>query len=151
MLRNITPDTTRARVAAWISRCRLVAAEHGGDGLFGLRDDGERFAVMGFRGVAEDHLAQVGATVVDLGAVALHDRLHDGQDRVQDVGDGLGSRPALLERGGVLGVLHEEEKLALGLGVEEQGPGADVGLLGDLLGRDLVDAMFGEQFAGRGR
>ena len=27
-------------------------------------------------------------------------------------------------------------------------PGADVGLVGDLLGGDLVDAVFGEQLAG---
>ena len=47
---------------------------------------------MGLLGVAENLLAQVGSTVVYPGAIALHDRLHDGQDCVQHVGDGLGGR-----------------------------------------------------------
>ncbi|MBB6407302.1 alkanesulfonate monooxygenase SsuD/methylene tetrahydromethanopterin reductase-like flavin-dependent oxidoreductase (luciferase family), partial [Arthrobacter sp. AZCC_0090] len=33
---------------------------------------------------------------------------------------------------------------------EEQGPGADVGLVGDLLRRDILDSVFSEQLAGRG-
>ena len=54
---------------------------------------------------------------------------------------------SLLERVDVAGVLHEQEQLALGLGVEEQGARADVGLLGDLLRGDLVDAVLGEEFS----
>ena len=45
-------------------------------------------------------------------------------------------------------VLHEEEQLALGLGVEEQGPAGDVGRGSDLLCRDVLDAVLGEQLAG---
>jgi len=60
------------------------------------------------------------------------------------------ARPPRLERRGVLGVHDQQEKLALGLGVEEQCPGSDVGHVGDLLGGDLTDAMFGEQLAGCG-
>ena len=119
----------------------LVAAQHGGDGLLGLRDDGERLAVTGLPGVAEDHLPKVGAAVVDVGAVAFHDRPDDRQHRIKRAWGGLGIRPAPLERFGVGGVLHEQEELALGLCIEEQRPGAYVGLVGYLLGRDLIDAV----------
>ena len=112
--------------------------------------EGEGVAVVGLLGVAEDDLPQVGPPVVDLVAVALHDRADDRHHRVEHVRDGLGGCPALLERVGVVGVLHEQEQLALGLGVEEQRAGADVGLVGDLLGGDLVDAVLGEELAGGG-
>jgi hypothetical protein len=72
------------------------------------------------------------------------------QHGVQHVEDCLSVRPAPLERLDVVGVLHEQQKLSLGLGVEEQRPGADVGLIGDLLGGDVIDAVLGEQLAGGG-
>ena len=101
-------------------------------------------------GVAEDDLPQVGAPVVDLDAVALHDRADDRHHRVERVGNALGGRPAFHQGVDVAGVLHEEEQLALGLGVQEQGARADVGLVCDLLGGDLVDAMLREELGGRG-
>ena len=58
--------------------------------------------------------------------------------------------PALCERVGVVGVLHEQEQLALGPGVEEQRAGTDVGLVGDLLRGDLVDPVLGEELASGG-
>ena len=46
--------------------------------------------------------------------------------------------------------IDQQEELALGLGIEEQCAGADVRLVGDLLRRDLFDAVLGEQLARRG-
>ncbi|MNW61195.1 hypothetical protein D3C74_392350 [compost metagenome] len=62
----------------------------------------------------------------------------------------VGGCPAAGEGVGVGGVLDEQEELALGLGVQEQGAGADVGLVGDLLGGDVVDAVLGEELSGGG-
>ena len=104
--------------------------------------------MTGLLGVAENHLSKVGAPVVDVGAVAFHDRPDDRQHRIKRAWGGLGIRPAPLERFGVGGVLHKQEELALGLCIEEQRPGAYVGLVGYLLGRDLIDAVQGEQLAG---
>jgi hypothetical protein len=109
VLRNITPDTTRARVRASESLTRWSRRS----------------------------------------TAATASSVHDGQNRLQHVRDRLGRRSPPFERCGVFGVLHQEKEFALGLGVEEQRPGADVRLVGDLLGRDLVDAVLGEQFAGR--
>ncbi len=125
----------------------VVASQHGGDRFLGLDGQSEGVAVVGLFGVAEDHLSQVGAPVVDLGAVALHDRTDDRHHRAERVADALGGRLSLLEGIGVAGVLHEQEQLALGLGVKKQGAGADVGLVGDLLRGDVVDTVLGEEFS----
>ncbi|MDV7089788.1 hypothetical protein R4369_37300 [Rhodococcus opacus] len=45
----------------------VVPTQYVGDDLLGPRDDAERFRMVGFFGVAEDHLPQAGASVVDLG------------------------------------------------------------------------------------
>ncbi len=46
--------------------------------------------------------------------------------------------------------MAEQEEFSLGFGVEEQGSGADVSLVGDLLRRDILDSVFSKQFAGCG-
>ena len=148
MLRNMMAVTTCAVVAASTSADQRVPAQDGSGGLLGLRDDGQSFAVSRLLGIAEDHLPQVSASVVDLDAVAFHDRLDDGHHRIEDIRYGFGIRPTPLERFGVACVLHEQQEFTFGLGVEKQGPGADVRLVGDLLGRDILDAVLGEQLAG---
>ncbi|WP_406100888.1 hypothetical protein OG698_01270 [Streptomyces sp. NBC_01003] len=112
------------------------AAQGGGDGLLGTRGDDQGLVVAGLGGVTEDHLAQVDAPVVDMGPVACDDRSDDRHHRTQCVGGILGARPALLQGFGIQGVLDEQQELALGLGVQEQRAGADVGLVGDLPGGD---------------
>jgi hypothetical protein len=89
--------------------CGFVPCEDRCDGGFGLADDGERCSSLGFGGVSEDHLAQVGAAVLNLRPVALHDGLQHSHDRVQDVLVVLGGGNALLEGASVVGVLHEEQ------------------------------------------
>ena len=151
MLMNMIAETMWARVAAVpgsMRRSRCTTAAIASSGLHG---EAEGVAVVGLLGVAEDHLSQVGAAVVDLGAVACHYRPDDRHHRFRHVGSGLGSGLAFDERFGVGGVLHEQEQFAFVLGVEEKGACADVGLFGDLLGGDLVDAVFGEELAGGGR
>ena len=101
--------------------------------------------MVGFFGIPEDHLAKVGSAVVDLLSVALHHRANDRHHGLEHIRDGLGGRFTLDERVGVGGVLHEQEQLPLGLGVQEQGPRADVSLVGDLLGRDLIDTVLSEE------
>src|SRR5687767_5273910 len=59
-------------------------------------------------------------------------------------------RAVVAARFSVMGVLHEQEEFSLGFGVEEQGSGADVSLVGDLLRRDILDSVFSKQFAGGG-
>ena len=54
-------------------------------------------AVSRLLGIAEDHLPQVSASVVDLDAVAFHDRPDDGHHGIEGVRDSLGIRPAPLE------------------------------------------------------
>ena len=46
------------------------AAQHGGDPLLGVGDDGECLGMVGLGGIAAGHLPQVGTPVVDLDAVA---------------------------------------------------------------------------------
>ena len=150
MLTNMMAETMCASVAASSGLVRRSRRNTARDRLLGLHGEGESVAVVRLFGVAEDDLPQVGASVVDLDAVALHDRADDRHHRVERVGNALGGRPALLQGVDVAGVLHEQEQLALGLGIQEQGARADVGLVGDLLGRDLVDAMLREELAGRG-
>src|SRR5213595_441259 len=60
------------------------------------------------------------------------------------------SAPAPLECFGVVGVLREQEEFSLGLGVEEQGSGADVGLVGNLLRCHILHPVLSEQLAGCG-
>ena len=55
------------------------------------------------------------------------------------------------QRFDVAGVLHEQQQLPLGLGVQEQGAGADVGLVRDLLGRHIVNAVLGQTVLGQPR
>jgi hypothetical protein len=88
--------------------------------------------------------AQIGTTVSDLGAVALDNRLDQSREGVDDTGFVCGSPLAQSECGGVSVVLHEKKKLALGLRIQRKGPCADIGLLRDLLGSDLVDAILSE-------
>ena len=134
----------------FLARLR-VAAEDRRHGVLGLAHDAERFGMVPVRGFGEHHLAQVGASVLDLNAVALDDRSQQCDDRRARIGSRFGRRDALLEGDGVVRVLHEQQQLALGLRVEEQGAGADIGSLGDLLGRDIVDAVLGEELRRRGR
>jgi hypothetical protein len=77
-----------------------------------LHGEAEGVAVVGLLAVAEDHLSQVGAAVVDLGAVACHYRPDDRHHRFEHIGSGLGSGLAFDECFGVGGVLHEQEQFA---------------------------------------
>ncbi|SDD38569.1 short chain dehydrogenase [Glycomyces harbinensis] len=129
----------------------LVAAQHGRDRLLGLHGEREGFAVVGLLRIAEDHLPQIRATVVDLLAIARHHRAHDRHHRTQRLRNRLRGGPALGERIGVHRVLHQQQQLALVLGVQEQRARTDIGPVGDLLRGDLVDPALGEQRTGRGR
>ena len=100
--------------------------------------------------IAEHHLAEIGAAVLDLGAIALDDRAEESHRGVERVRCRLGGRTSGLERDSVVRVLHEQQQLALRLGVQEQRARADICLLGDLLGGDVVDAVLREQLS-RGR
>ena len=147
MLTNMIADTIRARFAASTSARPSCRRRTAAIAICGTRGDREGFAVPWLGGVAEGHLSQVAAAVVDVDAVALDDRPDDGHDRVLRPGHVLGIRATSLEGLGVVRVLHEQQEFTLGLGVEEQCPGADVGFVGDLLGCDLVDAVLGEELA----
>ena len=61
---------------------------------------------MGFLRVAEKYFPQVCPPVVDLGAVAFHNRTDDRDHRVEHVSGPLCCRSAVLDRLGVAGVLH---------------------------------------------
>lgn len=106
--------------------------------------------MVGFFGVAEDDLPEVGSAVVDLGAVAFHNQADYRHHRFELVGNRRGRSPALDKRVGIAGVLHEKEQLTFGLGVKEKCAGANVGLVGDLLSGDLINTMLGEKLTGGG-
>jgi len=74
----------------------------------------------------------------------------DRHHRIEHIGDALGGSLAFDECVGVARVLHEQQQLAFGLGVQEQGAGTDVGPVGDLLGGDLINAVFGEELESGG-
>jgi hypothetical protein len=123
-----------------------AATQDGRDRLLSL--DGERQSVSMMRlfGVTENELSQVGPSVLDIGAVAFHDRTDDRHYRCERVGDVLGRRLALFERRNVAGVLDQQEQLALAPGVKKQCSGTDVRLVGDLLRGDRIDAVRVEEF-----
>ena len=86
---NMVAETTRGKRGGVIGADSVVASQHGGDRLLGLDGQGEGVAVVRLLGVTEDELAKVGAPVVDLDAVALHDRTDDRHHRVECIGDAL--------------------------------------------------------------
>ena len=127
MLRNMIAETMWASVAASLGSMRRSRRNTKAIASSVCTVRREGVAVVGFLGVAEDHLSQVGPPVVDLDAVALHDRRTIAITARACRGWSR-QPPALLERVGVVGVLHEQEQLPLGLGVEEQRARADSAL-----------------------
>ena len=104
---------------------------------------------MRLLGVSKDEFSQVAPPIVDMHAVALHNRANDRQHRLEHLGLVRRGRPAFLKGGDIARVLYQQKQLALALGIKEQGAGSDISLVSDLLGGNCVDAIRLKELAGR--